>query len=107
MASVKSREYIRDLESKFLRNDLPELKTGQKIKVWTKYKEKDKEREVPFEGIVISVRGSGTNKTFTVRNTTSGVQVDRIFPYHSPYIVRIEILQDSPRKKAKLYHQQF
>lgn len=104
MASVKSQEYIRVLESKFLRKDLPELKTGQKVRVWTKHKEKDKEREVPFEGTVISVRGSGINKTFIVRNVFSGVQVDRIFPYHSPNIVKIEILQGSLRRKAKLYY---
>lgn len=102
--SLKDQKYIREVEKKFLRNDLPDIKPGFVVRVWTKYKEKDKERLTPFEGIVISVRGSGTGKTFTVRNVISGVGVERIFPFHSPFIEKIEILREIPVRRAKLYY---
>lgn len=104
MGSIKDQKYIRYIESRFIRKDLPEIKQGQIITVWTKVKEKDKERSAPFRGIVIAVRGSGTNKTFTVRNVLSGVGVERIFPYHSPYIEKIEIHGEVRTRRAKLYY---
>ncbi len=104
MASLKDQKYIMEIENKFVRNDLPEVKPGYIVRVWTKYKEKDKERLTPFEGIVISVKGGGTNKTFTVRNVISGVGVEKIFPYNSPFIEKIEILRKVPVRRAKLYY---
>ncbi len=104
MPSVKDQKYLREVESKFLRKDLPEIKPGQIVTVWTKVKEKDKERSTPFKGVVIAVRGSGANKTFTLRNVLSGVGVERIFPYHSPYIDKIEIHGELRRRRAKLYY---
>lgn len=104
MPSLKDKKYIINIEKNFLRSDLPEIRPGYVVKVWTKVREKDKERLSAFEGIVISVRGSGTGKTFTVRNVMSGVGVERIFPYHSPYIEKIEIIRKIPVRRAKLYY---
>jgi large subunit ribosomal protein L19 len=102
--SVKDQKYIFDLEKKFLRTDLPEIRPGYVVRVWTKVKEKDKERLSHFDGIVISIRGRGAGKTFTVRNIVGGVGVERIFPYYSPYIEKIEILRKIPVRRAKLYY---
>lgn len=102
--SVRDQKYIFDLEKKFLRTDLPEIRPGYVVRVWTKVKEKDKERLSHFDGIVISIRGRGTGKTFTVRNIVGGVGVERIFPYYSPYIEKIEILRKIPVRRAKLYY---
>ena len=63
-----------------LKTDLPKFNPGDRVKVHVKVIEGDKERIQPFEGDVISIRGSGLNKTFTVRKFSSGVGVERIFP---------------------------
>lgn len=87
-----------------LRTDLPKFNPGDRIKVHVKVIEGDKERIQPFEGDVISVRGSGLNKTFTVRKIASGVGVERIFPYNSPKIAKIEIVREGNVRRAKLYY---
>ena len=66
--------------------------------------EGDKERIQPFEGDVISIRGSGLNKTFTVRKISSGIGVERIFRYNSPKIAKIDLLKQGDVRRAKLYY---
>ncbi|MFA3782952.1 50S ribosomal protein L19 [Melioribacteraceae bacterium 4301-Me] len=87
-----------------IRNDLPNFKPGDHIRVQVRVIEGDKERLQAFEGDVISVRGSGLNKTFTVRKISSGVGVERIFNYNSPKIANIEILKEGKVRRAKLYY---
>ncbi len=83
----------------------PELKSGMKARVWQKIKEGDKERLQAFEGIVIAVKhGRGKSGTFTVRKISSGVGVERVFPFHAPTIEKIEILSQSKVRRAKLYY---
>ncbi|MBK9098322.1 MAG: 50S ribosomal protein L19 [bacterium] len=86
------------------RTDLPEFRTGDHIKVYVSIVEGDKERIQPFEGDVISVRGNGLNKSFTVRKISSGVGVERIFRFTSPKISKIEILKKGNVRRAKLYY---
>jgi large subunit ribosomal protein L19 len=80
---------------------------GDTISVEYKVKEKDKERIQPFKGVVISIRGMGENKTFTVRKiAVDGIGVERIFPLSSPLIANLKVLSH-PRKRiktAKLYY---
>jgi large subunit ribosomal protein L19 len=66
--------------------------------------EGDKERIQSFEGDVISIRGSGNSKTFTVRKISSGVGVERIFPFNSPKIAKVELLKEGNVRRAKLYY---
>jgi large subunit ribosomal protein L19 len=86
------------------RTDLSEFRTGDHIKVYVSIIEGDKERIQPFEGDVISVRGNGLNKSFTVRKISSGVGVERIFRFNSPKISKIEILKKGNVRRAKLYY---
>jgi len=86
------------------RTDLPEFRSGDHIKVYVSIIEGDKERIQPFEGDVISVRGTGLNKSFTVRKIASGVGVERIFRINSPKISKIEILKKGNVRRAKLYY---
>jgi large subunit ribosomal protein L19 len=86
------------------RTDLPDFRTGDHIKVYVSIIEGDKERIQPFEGDVISVRGNGLNKSFTVRKISSGVGVERIFRFNSPKISKIEILKKGDVRRAKLYY---
>lgn len=87
-----------------VRTDIPKFSSGDHIRVHVRVVEGDKERIQTFEGDVISVRGSGLNKSFTVRKVSSGVGVERIFPVNSPKIAKIELLKEGNVRKAKLYY---
>ena len=87
-----------------IKTDLPDFNPGDHIKVHVRVIEGDKERIQPFEGDVISIRGSGLNKTFTVRKISSGVGVERIFRYNSPKIAKIDLLKQGDVRRAKLYY---
>ncbi len=87
-----------------IKTDLPNFNPGDHIKVHVRVIEGDKERIQPFEGDVISIRGSGLNKTFTVRKISSGVGVERIFRYNSPKIAKIDLLKQGDVRRAKLYY---
>ena len=86
------------------KTDLPNFNPGDHIRVHVRVIEGDKERIQPFEGDVINIRGAGINKTFTVRKISSGVGVERIFPFFSPKIAKIEILKEGDVRRAKLYY---
>jgi large subunit ribosomal protein L19 len=84
---------------------LPEFKPGYTVKVHNRIKEGSKERVQIFEGVVIAKKGGiGVNSTFTVRKIASGVGVERIFPLHSPNIVKLEVTRSPVVSKAKLYY---
>jgi large subunit ribosomal protein L19 len=85
---------------------LEKIKPGAKVRVWEKIKEGDKERQSPFEGIVLARKhGNEPGATFTVRAVLQGIGVEKIYPIHSPTIAKVDILS-SPRKvhRAKLYY---
>lgn len=88
-----------------LKTNLPEIKSGQTVRVHQRIKEGAKERIQPFEGLVIAVKhGKGINGTFTVRKIASGVGVERIYPLHVPTTEKIEILKTAKVRRAKLYY---
>jgi len=94
------KEYVADQT----RTDLPQFKSGDRVRVHVRVIEGDKERIQPFEGDVISIRGGGINKTFTVRKISSGVGVERIFPFNSPKISKIDLVREGKVRRAKLYY---
>lgn len=77
---------------------------ADKIRVYIKIKEGDKERTQRFEGIVIKESGSGIGRTFTVRRVSYGVGIERIFPLHSPNIQKIRVVKRGKVRRAKLYY---
>lgn len=84
---------------------LPEFKPGDTVKVHQRIKEGGKERVQIFEGLVIARKGgTGVNSTFMVRKISYGVGVERIFPLHSPNIVKLEITKSPIVRQAKLYY---
>ncbi|OGD25539.1 50S ribosomal protein L19 [Candidatus Azambacteria bacterium RIFCSPHIGHO2_01_FULL_40_24] len=96
---------IQNFNQKNLKSETPKIKSGMKIRVWQKIKEGDKERLQAFEGVVIAVKhGRGKSGTFTVRKISSGIGVERIFPFHAPTIDKIEILSRAKVRRAKLYY---
>jgi large subunit ribosomal protein L19 len=97
-------QLIREIEQRYLPQDIPEFKVGDTVRLHLKVKEGEKERTQIFEGLVIRVRGSGTGKTFTVRKVSYGVGMERIFPIACPSIQKIEVVKRGKVRRAKLYY---
>jgi large subunit ribosomal protein L19 len=95
---------LSEVESPFLRSDIPEFRAGDTVKVHVKVAEGDKERIQLFQGVVIARRGSGTRETFTVRKISGGMGVERVFPLHTPTIDKIEVVRRGRVRRAKLYY---
>ncbi|MEK9160234.1 MAG: 50S ribosomal protein L19 [Patescibacteria group bacterium] len=84
---------------------VPDVKPGATVKVYQKITEGEKQRVQMFQGLVISVSaGHGIDKTFTVRKVVEGVGVEKIFPFHSPTIEKIQIMKQGKVRRAKLYY---
>lgn len=92
------------IEATQMRDDIPEFAPGDTVNVHVRVIEGSKERIQQFQGTVISLRGSGANRTFTVRKISNGVGVERIFPLHSKKIAKIERVREGSVRKAKLYY---
>ena len=95
---------IDELEKNYLGKDLPSLNAGDTVKVFVKIVEGNKERIQAFEGTIITLHGSGLNKTITVRKVFQGVGVERVFLINSPRIDKINVLRRGDVKRAKLYY---
>ena len=95
---------VNQIEKEMMRLDLPDFVAGDKVKVYVKIKEGEKERIQVFEGIVISKRKGTTNATFTVRKISYGIGVERIFPLHSPIIDKIEVITRGRVRRSKIYY---
>lgn len=92
------------VEATQLRDDIPKFAPGDTVSVHVRVIEGNKERIQRFEGIVIAMQGSGASKTFTVRKVSNGIGVERIFPFNSPRISKIELVRVGHVRRAKLYY---
>ena len=95
---------LNDLIAGDEKTDFAQFNVGDRIRVHVRVIEGDKERIQPFEGDVIAFKGSGANRTFTVRKISSGVGVERIFPFSSPKVAKIEMVKQGKVRRAKLYY---
>jgi large subunit ribosomal protein L19 len=87
-----------------VRTDLPEIKPGDVLQVFYRVVEGGKERTQVFEGTVIAIKNKGIAKTITVRKTSFGIAVERIFPLNSKLVQKIEVKKHSKVRRAKLYY---
>lgn len=87
-----------------LRDDIPEFRAGDTLKVYVNIVEGNRSRVQLFQGVCIKVQGSGVGRTFTVRKISFGVGVERTFPLHSPVIEKIEVATRGDVRRAKLYY---
>jgi large subunit ribosomal protein L19 len=94
---------LKVVESRYARTDLPEFRPGDTVRVAYRVKEGGRTRIQNFEGIVIKIKRNGYNSSFTVRKVSYGVGVERIFPFNSPLIEKVEIVQRGRARRAKLY----
>ena len=95
---------IKKIEQEQLRMDLPRFKPGDTVKVHMRIVEGEKERVQVFQGNVIRFRKGSTDSTFTVRKISGGVGVERVFPYHSPFIETIELVQEGRVRRSRLFY---
>ena len=87
-----------------LKTEVPESEIGSTVRVHVKIREGERERIQMFEGTVIAKRGSGISSTFTVRRVSYGVGVERVFPVHSPNVVKVDLVRKGKVRRAKLYY---
>ena len=92
------------LDAKSLRDDIPEFRPGDTLKVHVRVVEGSRSRVQVFQGVVIRRQGSGLRETFTVRKVSFGVGVERTFPVHTPVIEKIDVVTRGDVRRAKLYY---
>jgi large subunit ribosomal protein L19 len=84
--------------------EIPPLRPGDTVAVHVRIVEGDKERLQLFEGTVIQIRGAGANRSFTVRKVSRGYGIERIFPYMTPAVAKVEVKRHGKARRAKLYY---
>jgi large subunit ribosomal protein L19 len=92
------------LKGAYARDDLPEFRPGDTVKVHVRVVEGNRERTQAFEGVVIARNGSGLDASFTVRKVSFGVGVERVFPMNAPIIQKVEVTRRGDVRRAKLYY---
>ena len=97
-------EKIKIVDAAALRDDIPRFRPGDTVRVHVRVREAQKERIQVFEGVVIARSGGSASETITVRKSSFGVGVERIFPLHSPIIAKIEVKRQGRVRRAKLYY---
>jgi len=101
MASI---DLVRAIEQEQMKDKLPELRPGDTVRLHFRIVEAARERTQPFQGVVIRIRGSQSNRNVTIRRTGAhGVGVERTFPLHSPRVEKIEVLRHAHVRRARLY----
>jgi large subunit ribosomal protein L19 len=95
---------IDTLANGLLRDDVPEFRAGDTLKVHVKVVEGNRSRVQVFQGVCIRVQGSGVGRTFSVRKVSFGVGVERTFPLHTPIIDKVEVVTRGDVRRAKLYY---
>jgi len=92
------------LDREQMRTDIPQFKPGDTVKVHVRIREGDKERVQVFQGVIIRKRKGRINSTFTVRKISYGIGVERIFPFHSPMIDKVELVTRGRVRRSRLYY---
>ena len=97
-------DLMKALTSQYMKAEVPEVHVGDTVRVHVKIKEGSRERVQVFEGTVIAKKHGGIEETITVRRLSYGVGVEKVFPIHSPSIVKIETVRHGFVRRAKLYY---
>ena len=101
---INNTALLNKVESEYLKENVPNVRVGDTVRLGVEIREGKKTRVQAFEGVVISQKNSGINKTITVRRVMQGIGVERCFLLHSPKIKSIEIKRSSKVRRSKLYY---
>jgi large subunit ribosomal protein L19 len=97
-------DLVRMVQQQHLRQDIPEFRPGDTVRVHVKVVEGNRERVQAYEGVVIDRKGGSVDETFTVRRVSFGIGVERTFLVHSPRLAKIEVVRRGRVRRAKLYY---
>ncbi|WP_221088946.1 50S ribosomal protein L19 [Deinococcus aquaedulcis] len=95
---------LRAVEQPHIKADHPEFRPGDTVRVETKVVEGNRTRNQAFEGVVIAINGAGSRRSFTVRKISFGEGVERVFPFSSPLVAKVTVLERGKVRRAKLYY---
>lgn len=101
---MRQNTLIAKINNEQLRDDVPNFRAGDTVRVHARIVEGTRERIQLFEGVVIKRKGAGIQATYTVRKISNGVGVERIFPLHSPRVAQIDVIRHGRVRRAKLYY---
>ena len=97
-------DLIKTLTANYMKPELPQMNVGDTVRVTLRVKEGSRERNQVFEGTIIARKHGGINETITVRRISYGVGCEKVFPVHSPNIVKVETVRRGKVRRAKLYY---
>lgn len=97
-------ELIREIEQAQLKENAPQFRVGDTVKVYGRIKEGNRERIQVFEGTVIKRQGGSNRETFTVRKSSNGIGVEKTWPVHSPNVEKVEVVRRGKVRRAKLFY---
>ena len=97
-------DLVKALNSQYMKEELPEIRVGDTVRVHVRIKEGARERIQVFEGTIIARKHGGIGETITVRRVSYGVGCEKVFPVHSPSIVSVETVRRGKVRRAKLYY---
>lgn len=97
-------DLMKALTSQYMKEELPEMNVGDTVRVHVKIKEGSRERVQVFEGTIIARKHGGIEESITVRRLSYGVGCEKVFPVHSPTIVKVETVRHGKVRRAKLYY---
>lgn len=104
MATTKETNLVRRVSVKAANKNIQNFSSGDTVNVFVKVKEGEKERVQLYKGIVTKIQGSGAAKSFTVRKISAGVGVERTFPFSSPALDKVELVNIGKVRRSKLYY---
>lgn len=97
-------DLLKAVSSKYMKEELPTMNVGDTVRIHVKIKEGSRERIQVFEGTIIARKHGGIEETITVRRLSYGVGCEKVFPVHSPSIVKVETVRRGKVRRAKLYY---
>ena len=97
-------DLVKALSSQYMKEELPEMRVGDTVRVHVRFKEGSRERIQVFEGTIIARKHGGIGETITVRRISYGVGCEKVFPVHSPRIASVETVRKGKVRRAKLYY---
>ena len=97
-------DLVKTLSNQYMKEELPEMRVGDTVRVHVKIKEGSRERIQVFEGTIIARKHGGIGETITVRRISYGVGCEKVFPVHSPRVVSVETVRKGKVRRAKLYY---
>ena len=104
ITKINNTALLNKVESEYIKEDLPNVRVGDTVRLGVEIREGKKTRTQAYEGVIISMKNSGINKTITVRRVMQGIGVERCFLLHSPKVQTIEIKRSSKVRRSKLYY---